>query len=66
MALIPVCVPLSAQNLQVIRSLLRSKVPEWESVPITLSAKYLGFMVGPAVTVISWIEPLENWYRSAM
>ena len=43
-----------------LHSCIVAAAPSWGAIAIKLSAKYLGFYVGPGRGNLSWLAPLQN------
>ena len=58
--LIPVAVPFTSAVRDQVRSWLEAYLPEWSTFEVVPSGVYLGFALGPGVTLESWEGPLSK------
>lgn len=54
-----VLIPLTERPLDEVRRLLAATVPEWSSLQVASSGKYLGYIVGPGKAHRAWQRALE-------
>ena len=62
--IIPIAVEFSQEMCDQMRAWLALRIPEWSDFRVCPGGKYLGFLMGPAVDMQSWLGPLSKWsYR---
>ena len=51
----------SEENIQRVRTWLKANIPQWASMQIARTGKYLGVYLGPGAQELQWVAPIKKF-----